>query len=76
MSTNTSLKEEIEVLAAMGRTCTLNFHNKQGAELSIRTKIERVFEEEGITYVQAQGGLSLALADLTSIDGKPVENWS
>ena len=69
------IREELEVLAAMGKQCEIEFRDKSGSRVSIKDRILRVFEEDDKIFLQTSNGLTIERGSLLSIDGNPVDDF-
>ena len=69
---NSRLKEELEELAAVHETCTLQFRGSNGGVATLQTEIRHLFLEEEEPYVVTKDGLPIKLRDMVSVNGKPV----
>jgi len=65
---------EIETLKLLRQSYTLQFRAPNGGISSVQTKILDVFEDEEGQYLLGEGGLTLQLNQLLSINGKPLEH--
>lgn len=65
--------EELEVLAAMKKQCTIKFEAENGGSPEIKTRILGVYSENEAYYLKTDSGLSIRLDKLLQVDGKSLK---
>jgi Rho-binding antiterminator len=65
--------EELEVLAAMKKLCTIQFEAENGARSEIKTRIITIYSENEAQYLKTESGFSVRLDKLLQVDGKPLK---
>jgi hypothetical protein len=72
---NARLKEELEELAAVRETCTLQFRGSNGGVATLQTEIRQLFEEDNELYLITKDGLPIKLRELVAVNGKPAAHF-
>ena len=70
-----SFIEELEVLAAMGKLCSVKFKSEGGRLTSMEAKISKVYEEEGQWYLLTDSAIRMSLQWIEEVDGMKKEHF-
>jgi hypothetical protein len=66
---------ELERIAAVGETCTVQFRGSNGGVATLQTAIRQVFEEDGDRYLITKEGVSIKMSELVAVNGQPVAHF-
>ena len=65
--------EELEVMAALKKLCTIQFEAENGGKPEIRTRITGIYSENERYYLRTETGLSIRVDKLLHIDSKSLK---
>jgi hypothetical protein len=65
--------EELEVLAALKKVCSIKFEADNGATPEIRGRVTGIYNVGEDQYLRTEEGLSIRLDKLIQIDDKPLK---
>ena len=69
-----SFREELEILAALKKTCSVKFKGDNDAIATIETQLLGIYADSA-EYLKTSSGLSIRLDRLIMVDGKQPEGF-
>jgi len=73
---NTELKNYLEELMDLRRTCTIRFRADNDAVSTLQTRIMELYEREGKLNVKLEQGLEIKQDRIISVNGRHFETLS